>query len=127
MKLMLTNAEWKLMKLLWQSAPRTVMELTAALAEETGWTKHTVITLLGRMEHKGAVRYEQRSEERRVGKECWPAVPREEAAAAEAASFLGRVFDGRLGLMVNTMVQQNGLTRSEIDELYAILKEAENK
>jgi len=122
-KLMLTNAEWKLMKLLWQSAPRTVMELTAALAEETGWTKHTVITLLGRMEHKGAVRYEQVKR----AKQYYPAVPREEAAAAEAASFLGRVFDGRLGLMVNTMVQQNGLTRSEIDELYAILKEAENK
>ena len=123
MKLMLTNAEWKLMKLLWQSAPRTVMELTAALAEETGWTKHTVITLLGRMEHKGAVRYEQVKRAKRY----YPAVPREEAAAAEAESFLGRVFDGRLGLMVNTMVQQNGLTRSEIDELYAILKEAENK
>ena len=72
---------------------------------------------------KGAVRYEQVKR----AKQYYPAVPREEAAAAEAASFLGRVFDGRLGLMVNTMVQQNGLTRSEIDELYAILKEAENK
>lgn len=121
MKISLTDAEWKLMKLLWQSAPRTITELTAALAGQTGWDKHTVITLLGRMEHKGAVRYTQEGR----AKQFYPTLPREEAAADEAERFLGRVFDGRLGLMVNTMVRRNGLSAAEIEELYAILKEAE--
>lgn len=123
MKVTLTDAEWKLMKQLWQSAPQTIMELTYAVSEETGWTKHTVITLLGRMERKGAVRHEQGKR----AKQYYPAISQETASAAEAESFLGRVFDGHLGLMVNTMVRKNGLTRSEIDELYAILKEAEPK
>lgn len=122
MKLSLTDAEWKLMKLLWQSAPRTITELTAALADRTGWDKHTVITLLGRMERKGAVRYTREGR----AKQFYPAVPQEEAAADEAERFLGRVFDGRLGLMVNTMVRQNALTDADIEELYAILKEAES-
>ena len=37
-------------------SPRTMMELTRALAQETGWSKHTVITMLKRMAVKGTVR-----------------------------------------------------------------------
>ena len=52
----LTEAEWKIMLLLWEKSPRTMMELTRALAQETGWSKHTVITMLKRMAVKGTVR-----------------------------------------------------------------------
>ncbi|MBR1689549.1 MAG: BlaI/MecI/CopY family transcriptional regulator [Oscillibacter sp.] len=37
----------------------TVTELTAALRQETGWSKNTVITMLSGLEKKGAVRYEE--------------------------------------------------------------------
>ena len=46
MKINLSDSEWKLMNRLWDQAPLTIMELTAALREETGWTKNTVITML---------------------------------------------------------------------------------
>ena len=45
----LTDAEWKLMHRLWETAPQTITQLTAALREETGWEKHTVITMLSRL------------------------------------------------------------------------------
>ena len=45
MKIDLSNSEWKLMNRLWQTAPMTITELTAALKEETGWSKNTVITI----------------------------------------------------------------------------------
>ena len=51
----LSDSEWKLMNRLWEQ-PRTIMELTAALKDETGWGKNTVITMLSRLEAKGAVR-----------------------------------------------------------------------
>ena len=57
MQVNLSDSEWKLMNHLWQSAPRTITELTAALKAETGWSKNTVITMLGRLEAKGAVRH----------------------------------------------------------------------
>ena len=53
MKVNLSSSEWKLMKPLWEQPPRTIMELTAALRTETGWTKNTVITMLSRLEAKG--------------------------------------------------------------------------
>ena len=59
MKIDLSNSEWKLMNRLWQTAPMTITELTAALKEETGWSKNTVITMLSRLEGKEAVRHEE--------------------------------------------------------------------
>ena len=59
MKINLSGSEWKLMNRLWEQSPRTITQLTAALKEETGWTKNTVITMLSRLEAKGAVRCEQ--------------------------------------------------------------------
>ena len=46
MKIDLSNSEWKLMRRLWERSPRTIMELTAAVREETCWSKNTVITML---------------------------------------------------------------------------------
>ena len=59
MKINLSGSEWKLMNRLWEQSPRTITQLTAALKEETGWTKNTVITMLSRLEGKGAVRCER--------------------------------------------------------------------
>lgn len=120
MKVSLSAMEWKLMNRLWESAPMTLMELTHALEAETGWTKHTVITMLGRLETKGAVRWEQTGR----AKQYSPLIPREEARREETASFLERVYGGRLGLMMSALVEDHALSQEEIDELAQILKQA---
>ena len=57
--LRLSDSEWTLMNALWDHAPCTITQLVALLQEETGWTKHTVITMLTRLGAKGAVRYDE--------------------------------------------------------------------
>ena len=120
MKIDLSNSEWKLMNRLWQTSPMTITELTAALKEETGWSKNTVITMLSRLESKGAVRYEEGSRAKRY----FPAVAREDAAMAETENFLSKVYSGRLGLMMSAMVDSQALTEDDIAELTAILERA---
>ena len=119
----LSDGEWNIMNVLWKSAPQTITKLTSALKESTGWSKHTIITMLNRMESKGAVRYEQGVK----AKQYYPAVERAETALEETESFLDKVYSGSLGLMVNTMVEKNSLSKEEIEELYAILKRAEEE
>ncbi|MDD3880168.1 MAG: BlaI/MecI/CopY family transcriptional regulator [Syntrophomonas sp.] len=119
----LSDGEWIIMNVLWKSAPQTITKLTSALKESTGWSKHTIITMLNRMESKGAVRYEQGVK----AKQYYPAVERAETALEETESFLNKVYSGSLGLMVNTMVEKNSLSKEEIEELYAILKRAEEE
>ena len=120
MKIDLSNSEWKLMNRLWQNAPTTITELTAALREDTGWSKNTVITMLSRLEAKGAVRHEEGAR----AKQFSPAVKQSDAARAETESFLGKVYGGSLGLMMSAMVEGRALTREDIDELSAILEQA---
>ena len=119
----LTASEWKLMEKLWDKAPQTIAQLTGALEEETGWGKHTVISFLNRMEKKGAVAWKEEGR----AKAYYPAYPKEEATLEETERFLGRVFGGRLGLMVSSMVEGRALSDGEIDELLDILRRAKGE
>ena len=120
MSVSLSNMEWKLMNQLWNDPPMTLMQLTRALEADTGWTKHTVITMLTRLEGKGAVRWEQSGRARQY----FPVIPAEEARREETAGFLDRVYGGRLGLMMSALVEDHALTKEDIEELSAILKKA---
>ena len=53
MSVSITEAESKILSLLWEQSPLTVAEITAALREKTGWDRHSVISLLKRMQAKG--------------------------------------------------------------------------
>ena len=121
MKIDLSNSEWKLMNRLWQKPPMTITELTAAMKEGTGWSKNTIITMLSRLEAKGAVRHE----EGRRAKLYFPAVDREDAIESETETFLDKI--GGLGLLMSAMVEKNALTENDIAELSAILEKAGGK
>ena len=119
----LSDGEWKIMNWLWESEGRTITELTAALQEETAWDKHIIITMLNRMENKGAVAH------RKVGraKVFYPIVPRGEVSMQETRGFLQKVYRGSLGMMLNAMVEDKALSAEEIEELYDILEQAKQK
>jgi BlaI family penicillinase repressor len=84
----------RIIECLWRESPRTIVGIWHALEDETGWSKSTVNTLLGRMAEKGLVRYEEGHRAR----EYYPCVAREAAAAAETRSLLERVYRGSVGL-----------------------------
>lgn len=109
------------MDVLWEESPKTIMQLTRRFQGTTGWSKHTVMTFLKRMEEKGAIYYE--AGER--AKLYYPKIDRQEAALQETEEFLEKVFGGRMGLMLNTMVERKALSGEEISELYEILRRAE--
>lgn len=119
----LSESEWKVMSLLWDEAPRTIMQITNFFKESTGWTKHTVMTFLRRMEEKGAVHFEEGER----AKLYYPDIEKTDAVIQETEEFLDKVFGGRMGLMLNTMVEKKALSKEEIEELYEILKKAEEE
>lgn len=116
----LSASEWQVMECLWKE-PHTLMELVAALSQSAGWSKSTVATMVRRMEEKGLICYEEQGRT----KIFYPVPSREEVTARETKSLLHRAYNGSIGMLVNAMAQQNGLTKTDIDELYAILRKAE--
>ena len=116
----LSDGEWKIMNLLWESGGNTITELTASLQKETGWDKHIIITMLGRMEKKEAVAHRQGGR----AKIFYPLVSRSEVSMQETRGFLEKVYRGSLGMMLNAMVEDQALSDEEIQELYEILEQA---
>ena len=115
-----THAEWSIMDLLWES-PKTLMELVSTLAQTVGWSKSTVTTMVRRMTEKGLIDFDTDGRTKLFR----PAVTREEVVAQETDSLLSRAYQGSIGLMLSAMVSNKHLSKSDIDALYAILKEAE--
>lgn len=119
----LTDAEWRVMERLWQHEPQTGRELVEALEKIAGWNRSTTLTLLRRLEGKQAV-----ADETQNGVKAFrPLIRREEAALQETEDFLSRVYQGSLSLMVSTMTQKQALSQEELEELYKILQELEEK
>lgn len=117
----LTGGDWNVLSCLWEKGPLTVMELVAELQQRVGWAKSTTITTARRMETKGLLRCEQAGKTKRY----FPTVEKEQAVTNETHSFLDRVYQGSVGLMMSAMARRQELSPEEIARLRAILDEAE--
>lgn len=119
----LTDAEWKLMIKLWENHPQTMMELTRSLQSETGWTKHTVITMLKRMNAKGTVLIDETGPVKKYS----PAVSRERVAREQTQTLLGRLFGGKPSVLVSELISQGQIDEEELAALRVILQNAAKK
>ena len=117
----LTPTEWNLMECLWEHAPRTGREAAEYMAASQGWSRSTTLTLLRRMTAKGFI---ECHEENGV-KVFSPLIARTDGAVRETDSFLSRVYRGSVSTLLSAVTQRQSLTRQEIDELYEIIRQAE--
>ena len=92
-------------------------------SDGTGWAKSTTKTMLRRLEQKGCIAYREGEKAR----EYYAVVKREEVVESETNSFLNRIYNGSLGLLVNTLVKKQEISDAEMEELYRIIKEAKEK
>ncbi|MBO7451933.1 MAG: BlaI/MecI/CopY family transcriptional regulator [Clostridiales bacterium] len=113
----LTDSEWKIIDLLWKGGPMTLMQITRS----TEWSKSTVVTFLKRMEEKEAI-YHIDGEKARL---YYPSIERSQASLDEAKSFLNRVYEGKIGLMISNLIKEEAISDEELQELSRILKEGE--
>ncbi|MBR2831420.1 MAG: BlaI/MecI/CopY family transcriptional regulator [Oscillospiraceae bacterium] len=117
----LTEAEWQVMEQLWRLEAATGREVTERMEQEIGWSRSTTLTMLRRLEAKGAVTSDSADGVKRFS----PALRREDAALRETEDLLSRVYHGSVSLLVSSLTKKQTLSRAEIEGLYAILKEAE--
>ncbi len=114
----LTDSEWKIMLALWEDAPRTLRQLIDAVYTDTGWSKHTVISFLKRMEQKGSVRVDEAG----PTKLYYPAIDKETVVTEETNWMIDKLYGGNSQLLVSNMVDK--LEDEDIEEMIAILQKA---
>jgi BlaI family penicillinase repressor len=105
------------MDVIWKYAPISTNEITDRLAKTKDWSPKTIYTMLSRLEKKGVIVHEKES---RVFVYT-PCVRKEDYIEAESRTLANRFFDGALNQMVVSYLNENDLTKNDIDTLQAIL------
>jgi BlaI family penicillinase repressor len=113
----ISDAEWEVMKVLWEAPGLSATEVTDRLAGSKQWHAKTVRTLLTRLEKKGALQVTVVDRLYRYT----PLRSREECIGAASRTFLARVFDGAFSPMMAHFVKTSPLSSKDRAELERIL------
>ena len=119
----ISEAEWRVMKVVWAKTRATTNEVVDTLTPLTPWKPKTIMTMLKRLVDKGALDYKQKG---RVY-EYYPLVGETECVKAESRSFLQRVYGGALRPMLSHFLEETPLSKKDIEELKRILDEKGKK
>jgi len=118
----ISEAESRVMEVLWQRAPQASEDIVAALLS-TGWHEKTIRTLLNRLLGKGAIAA-QREGRRYLYS---PTLTRGQWQSQESRSLLDRVFGGRLSPLLVHFSAHEKLSAKDIAELRKLLDAIEKK
>ncbi|WP_281352922.1 BlaI/MecI/CopY family transcriptional regulator [Anaerocolumna sedimenticola] len=119
----ISEAEYEVMKIVWNYAPINTNEVTDMLVKTTDWSPKTIQTMLKRLVQKGALTYEKNS---RVFVYT-PLVKKDEYLDQENNSFLKRYYDGNIASMLTNYLEKDTLSEEEIKDLQNILSTRKRK
>ncbi len=112
----ISDAEWRVMRILWRDSPLTANEVIARL-DDTQRSANTIRTLINRLAAKKVLGYTKEGRNHLYR----PMVKEADCVRAESRSFLQRVYGGALKPMFAAFIEDEKLTPEEIEELKRIL------
>jgi len=114
----LTEAEWSIIKAVWETEPCTAPVIQEKLLKPMGWHYSTVRTLMDRMVTKGVLTA------KKAGKLTiyQSVVTRAEAQRGELFYALKHAFNGALTPMVQCLLDNNELDAAGLAELETLIK-----
>ena len=118
----LTEAEWEIMKVVWEKQPCTAGTVQEMLVKSRDWAYSTVKTTMDRMVEKGFLTIE-RIRNLQLFRSCRSEV---EARRGELRKMLKRAFDGALTPMMQFLIEHEGLSKEEASQLRKLVTRAKN-
>lgn len=117
----LTEAEWEIIRVVWEKEPCAAGAVQEALAATRDWCYATVKLTMDRMVAKGFLEIE-RIRNLQLFRSCISEV---EARRGELRKMLGRAFGGALTPMLKFLIEHEGLSKDEAAELRELVKKDE--
>ena len=117
----LTEAELRLMDVLWQQGPSTVQQVLEALPKKSQLAYNSVLTTIRILEKKGYLRHikDGRAHVYR------PLVERADASRSEIRHLASRFFKNSHEMLVLNILQDRGVDAEELDRLQKLLQETQ--
>lgn len=122
--LQLTDAEQRLMDILWTLESGTVAEIAEALPKKLDLAYNTVLTIMRILEDKGYVRHTKPKEGRAFIYR--PIVSREQASRSALHYLLGRFFGNSAEALVLNLIEDKTLNEKERERIRKLLKKDES-
>jgi len=119
----LTEAELRLMDIVWDKGTATVGEVAAALPGEPGLAYNTVLTTLRILEQKGYVRHTKPREGRAFVYRA--VVGRKQASRNAVRHLIRRFFANSPELLVLNLLDDGDLSQEELRNIRNLLAEGE--
>ena len=115
----LTEAELRLMDVIWEKGEATVSEVAEALPRELGLAYNTVLTTMRILEEKGFLRHTKSKEGRAFLYRA--VVGRDEASRTALRYLVSRFFRNSPELLVLNLLEDEELSRKELGRIRALL------
>ncbi len=109
----LTEAELRLMDVLWSKKSATVADVVAALDGTDGAAYSTVLTMLRILEQKGYARHEKEGR----AYVYHPVVGRDQARRSVVQYMVSRFFDNSPEMLVLNLLEHEDLDEAELERL----------
>ncbi len=117
----LTEAEQRLMEVLWERGSATVAEVTEALPKKAGLAYNTVLTTLRILEAKGYLRHSKPKDGRAFL--YTPIVSRDEASHSALRHLLHRFFGNSAEALVLNLLEDEKLSEAARKRIRSLLEE----
>jgi BlaI family transcriptional regulator, penicillinase repressor len=117
----LTQAELRLMEVLWNKGPATVQQVLEGLSDEVPLAYNSVLTTIRILEKKGYVKHEKDGR----AFVYHPLMERKEATRSEIRRLVSRFFGDSQELLVLNILEDRGMDAAELDRLRKMLQESE--
>lgn len=119
----LTEAEWVVMKVVWENEPCAAGTVQEALAKTKDWAYSTVKTTMDRMANKGLLTVQKIRNVQLFSS----TINEIDAKRGEFCKMLKRAFDGALTPMMQFLIEHQGLSKAESAQLRKLVNKAKNK
>jgi BlaI family penicillinase repressor len=115
----ISDAEWEVMKIIWNTPYCTAGTVIEALKDNRDWKPKTIKTLITRLVDKGVLGFEPLGREYKY----FPKIEESDCIKQERRSFVNRVYRGSLKAMLLNFLDEENLSKEDIEELKQILNE----
>ncbi len=119
----LTEAELRIMEVLWQRRSGTVQQVLDALPQRPALAYNSVLTIIRILEKKGFVAHAKDGRAHIYV----PLIEREDARRSEVRHLVSRFFKNSHEQLVLNILEERGVDREELNRLKKMLEASEKK
>jgi BlaI family penicillinase repressor len=117
----LTEAELRIMEVLWLRRSATVQQVLGALRQKPAFAYNTVLTIIRILEKKGYIGHAKDGR----AHVFTPLIEREDAQRSEVRHLVSRFFKNSHEQLVLNILEERGIDREEIERLKQMLAASE--